>query len=514
MRIVHLVAGAGGMYCGSCLHGNTLVAAQRRAGVDALLLPMYTPLRTDEPSQSVNRIVFGGVSVYLQQRFPLLRRTPWLLDRLWDRPALLGWLARRSSTTNAGELGDLCVSMLQGPEGRQRKELEKLVRLLDQQFQPDVIHLNNALLLGTAGELRRRLGTRVVCSLTGEDSFVEKLPGPWRERAWDLLRQQAVHCDAMIAMNAYYADQMADRLQVPRERIEVIPPGISTDGYPPQPPEEGRAKDTNLSPRPMGEGPGVRAPNLSPRPMGEGPGVRARPIRIGTLARVCPDKGLHLAAEALIHLHVAEQPGTITGSTVQHWQNANSTEHGADCGGVEQRRASPAAKWPTSNILRPASSVSFELHAAGFLDPAERGYLESIQRRLADAGLAERFVYHGELDRPGKIALLQSLDVFCLPTVFPESKGLSVLEAWAAGVPAVLPRLGAFPEMIADSGAGVLHEPNDAQSLAEAIVGLISDAELEARCRCGASEAIARIHSDDLMARRTVEVYERITRGT
>lgn len=47
MRIVYLGAGAGGMYCGNCLHDNTLVAAMVAAGEDALLVPTYTPIRID-----------------------------------------------------------------------------------------------------------------------------------------------------------------------------------------------------------------------------------------------------------------------------------------------------------------------------------------------------------------------------------------------------------------------------------------------------------------------------------
>ena len=92
MKIIHLLAGAGGMYCGSCLHGNTLVAALREAGEDALSVPAYTPIRTDEANVSQRRVVFGGVNVQLQQMSALFRHTPWFLDRLLDRPGLLKWL--------------------------------------------------------------------------------------------------------------------------------------------------------------------------------------------------------------------------------------------------------------------------------------------------------------------------------------------------------------------------------------------------------------------------------------
>lgn len=70
MRILYLASGAGDMYCGSCLQGNTLAAAVRKAGEDAILAPLYTPLRTDEDNQSINRMAYGGLNVYLQQHRP------------------------------------------------------------------------------------------------------------------------------------------------------------------------------------------------------------------------------------------------------------------------------------------------------------------------------------------------------------------------------------------------------------------------------------------------------------
>ena len=86
MRIYSLTAGAAGMYCGSCLRDNALAAELIARGHQVMLLPIYTPTLTDEPNVSQKRIFFGGVSVYLEQSFPLFRRTPRLLDRLWDSP--------------------------------------------------------------------------------------------------------------------------------------------------------------------------------------------------------------------------------------------------------------------------------------------------------------------------------------------------------------------------------------------------------------------------------------------
>src|SRR5580693_5772306 len=99
MRIAYITAGAAGMFCGSCMRDNTLVTALRGQGHDALLVPTYTPIRTDEADVSEQRVFFGGINVYLQQKFAFFRHTPWLLDRLLDAPRLLRWVSRFAMRT-------------------------------------------------------------------------------------------------------------------------------------------------------------------------------------------------------------------------------------------------------------------------------------------------------------------------------------------------------------------------------------------------------------------------------
>ena len=82
-------------------------------------------------------------------------------------------------------------------------------------------------------------------------------------------------------------------------------------------------------------------------------------------------------------------------------------------------------------------------------------------------GLATEFHYHGALDRTAKLAFLRSLDVFSMPATYEEPKALSVIEALATGVPVVQPRLGAFTEIIENTGGGLLVPPNDIEALAE-----------------------------------------------
>jgi glycosyltransferase involved in cell wall biosynthesis len=266
MRIVYLAAGAAGMYCGSCLHDNTLAAALLALGEDVLLVPTYTPIRTDEDNVSDSHLFFGGINVFLQQHSSVFRHTPWFLDALLDNPGIIQWLTRGGPTLEAERLGGMTVSMLEGEHGRQRKEVQKLVHWLATEARPDIVHLSNAMLIGVAREIRA-LGIPVLASLSGEDIFLEKITPPHYEQARRVLRERAREVDAFVALNRYYADFMAGYLDVPRERIHVIPHGLNLAGH------------------------GTRS-----RPDGAEP-------TIGFLARICPDKGLHnlvAAAELLL----------------------------------------------------------------------------------------------------------------------------------------------------------------------------------------------------------------------
>ena len=432
MRVTYLATGAGNMYCGSCLHGNTLAAALRKAGHDVLMLPLYTPIRTDEENESVDRMGFGGINVYLQQKWALFRHTPWFLDRLLDRPRLLRWLGKRSASTEAEGLGPLCVSMLQGEKGRQGKELDKLLDWLAGEARPEVVHLSNTLLVGMARQIGRQLGVPVVCTLSGEDIFLEKLPEPHYGEARELLRRRCADLAALVAWNRYYADRMADYLAVDRARIAVIRPGLNLEGH--------------------------RLPT-APRPAPRGPGDCAT---IGFFGRICEDKGLHLLAEAFVAL-------------------------------CDDREMPP-----------------LRLRAGGYLGPGDRSYLDGIEARLRAGGLADRFEYVGELDRPGKIAFLQSLDVMSLPTVYAESKGFSVLEAWANGIPVVLPAHGALPELVDDTGGGLLCRPHDPLDLAAALKQLLADPHRAAEHGRRAQRAVHERYDATHMARAVLEWYGRV----
>jgi glycosyltransferase involved in cell wall biosynthesis len=150
------------------------------------------------------------------------------------------------------------------------------------------------------------------------------------------------------------------------------------------------------------------------------------------------------------------------------------------------------------------------LRVAGYLDRSDRAYLDEIRKRVAAGKMADRFEYVGELDRPGKIAFLQSLDLFCLPSIVPQSKGLPVLEAWAGGVPAVLPDHGAYSEMVADTHGGLLYNPRRPEALAEALGRMLGDDAFAAECGRLARQAVHERYTAQRESRDMLALYKRL----
>ncbi|MBM3791371.1 MAG: glycosyltransferase family 4 protein, partial [Acidobacteria bacterium] len=231
MKIAHITAGAAGMYCGSCLRDNTLAAALMDAGHDVLLIPTYTPTRTDEPNRSHERVFLGGINVYLQQHFRVFRRTPWALDRLLDLNPILRLTTRWGVSIDPAHLGSLTVSILLGSQGFQRKEIRKLVRFLAEEAAPEIVNLPNSLLISLAPAIKAEIDVPVCCTLQGEELFLSGLGEPYRSESLRLIAAHAKHVDAFIAVSDFGARGMAEYLGIERDRIRVAPLGIHFDGY-------------------------------------------------------------------------------------------------------------------------------------------------------------------------------------------------------------------------------------------------------------------------------------------
>ena len=86
--------------------------------------------------------------------------------------------------TQPEALGALTVSMLEGRNGHQRKEFDKLLYWLRDEPRPDVVDISYSLLISLAPELRDAFGCPICCTLQGEDIFLDHLVEPYIAAPW------------------------------------------------------------------------------------------------------------------------------------------------------------------------------------------------------------------------------------------------------------------------------------------------------------------------------------------
>ena len=267
MRIAQLVPGSGdNFYCENCLRDVALVSAMRGLGHDVLMVPMYLPVSVEPDDSAQSPMFFGGINVYLQQKTGFFQKTPRWLDSIFDSKLLLGFAARKAHMTSARLLGETTVSMLQGHDGRQSKEL---LRLVDWFRMPEnrtnIVILSNVLLAGLAAPIKKALAVPVVCLLQDEDGFLDGLGEPWASQAWRIVGERVADIDAFISSSRYYADVMRQRLSLDGGKLGVVYTGVALEG----------CRQLRLQPE---------VPT------------------IGYLSRMCPDRGLDTLVEAFVLL--------------------------------------------------------------------------------------------------------------------------------------------------------------------------------------------------------------------
>jgi glycosyltransferase involved in cell wall biosynthesis len=429
VNISILAAGSGGMYCGSCMRDSAIAHALRNAGHPVSLIPLYTPLRNERDIGTTGEVFYGGVNVYLQQVNKLFRKTPRVLDWVFDRPWLLNAAGRLGAQTDPAELADVTVEILRGEEGGAAKELHRLTDFLRDTIKPQVIVLPNLMFVGMAREFRERVGVPVVCELTGEDIFLDQMKPADRARIRDIIRARAKDVDRFVATSKFYAGKSAEYLGVDAGEIDVVYTGLSAEYF---------------------------APPATPAAAN---GAK-RPPTVGYVARQCPEKGLGLLVEAMTLLR-----------------------------GMPNMR-------------------DVRLAVAGYAGSRDAKWIAALKRRAAAANLTERIDWRGEVSADAKIKLLDSIDVFTVPTTMPEPKGIPVLEAMARGVPVVQPAHGSFPELLEMTGGGTLVKPNDATALAEGLAAVLRDDRRRKALGAAGQAAVRDRFTERRMAYDMLDVFE------
>ena len=229
MKIVYLITGSGGsFYCGNCYRDMIYLRAIRKVpGTTASAIPLYLPPDKSNIETGLDKnVFFGAISMYLREKVPFLRKMPVFMDKLVDSAPMLKMAARRAGTTRTEGLEQMTLNMIKGENAFPEKELQRLVDYLLKDGKPDIFHLSNALIIGLARRIKKKLDVKVVCSLLNEDDWIDEMAEPYQSDAWKLISREAHNVDAFLTPSNYFKELFISRTGVARDNFNVVPLGF------------------------------------------------------------------------------------------------------------------------------------------------------------------------------------------------------------------------------------------------------------------------------------------------
>ncbi len=179
------------------------------------------------------------------------------------------------------------------------------------------------------------------------------------------------------------------------------------------------------------------------------PKASSLPLRVGYMGTLVPHKGLHVLVEAFAHLKEVPAKLSLFGD--------------------------PGA-FPSYTALLRAKAKNLPVSFEGGFDPAKR------------------------------TEILAKIDLLVLPSIWWENSPLTIHEAFLAKIPVLVPRLGAFPELVREEIDGLFYEPGDPQSLAAQIRSFCENENLRNKLRSDP----ARVKSIGADAEWTIRLYEEL----
>lgn len=137
---------------------------------------------------------------------------------------------------------------------------------------------------------------------------------------------------------------------------------------------------------------------------------------------------------------------------------------------------------------------------------------ERLEKRIDSLSLKDHIIFPGTLPHEDLIAYFHSSDVFVLPSINKDGKtealGVVLLEAMASGCPVIGSNVGGIPDIIIDGENGFLVPEKDAIALAEKIVRILADTELQEKFRKNGLTRVTQSFSWEIISNSFSNVFD------
>jgi L-malate glycosyltransferase len=138
----------------------------------------------------------------------------------------------------------------------------------------------------------------------------------------------------------------------------------------------------------------------------------------------------------------------------------------------------------------------------------------ALRSRAVELGIEKAIQFTGSVSPDDLIKYYQNADVFVLPSINidgrTEALGVVLLEAMAAGCPVIGSDVGGIPDIISDGENGFLVPERDSFSLADRIICILSDTELQEKFRINGRNKVTASFSWEIISRQFSDVYNHL----
>jgi glycosyltransferase involved in cell wall biosynthesis len=158
-------------------------------------------------------------------------------------------------------------------------------------------------------------------------------------------------------------------------------------------------------------------------------------------------------------------------------------------------------------LVRAAQQVLAMRPNATFVLVGEGPAHEEWKALAGELGINDQVIFAGVRDDMPEV--YASFDMVVLPSLI-EALPMCLLEAMAAGRPVIATRVGAVPRLVVDGQTGLLLEPGDVSSLAQAVLRLLENPDMACQLGENGRAHVAQHFSAEVMAKSYIGMYEQV----
>jgi glycosyltransferase involved in cell wall biosynthesis len=141
---------------------------------------------------------------------------------------------------------------------------------------------------------------------------------------------------------------------------------------------------------------------------------------------------------------------------------------------------------------------------------ADSGYIAGVKKTIRKANLSGQVDFHESFEGTGRKEFFKKVALASVPVRNGEAFGIYLPELMASGIPIIQPDLGAFSEIVNQSGGGRVYSPNTPEELAKNWAEVLNDKRLMSEWSVQARKGVEQHFDIHVHTEKIIEVYQKL----